>query len=139
MNRLKLLRETKGWKQEELGKRLNVQSATISKYETGRIPLTADTLQKLSEIFRCTTDYILGISDDPGSFAPPELTPKEERDIAKELEDILEGMNQNSLMFDGEPLDDETRELLKISIENNLRIAKITAKKKYTPKKYRKE
>ena len=41
-------------------------------------------------------------------------------------------------MFRGEPLDDKTRELLRISLENSLRIAKLDAKK-YTPKKYRKD
>ncbi|MCS4474814.1 hypothetical protein JQ032_00975 [Clostridium botulinum] len=41
-------------------------------------------------------------------------------------------------MFDGEPIDDETRELLRISLENSMRLAKEIAKKKYTPKKYKK-
>ena len=47
--------------------------------------------------------------------------------------------NQDGLMFSGEPLDDETRELLKASLENSIRIAKINAKQKFTPKKYRKD
>ena len=37
---------------------------------------------------------------------------------------------------DGE-MSESTREALIISLENALRIAKIEAKKKYTPKKYR--
>lgn len=41
-------------------------------------------------------------------------------------------------MFDGEPLDDETRELLVESLRKDLEWAKRMAKKKYTPKKYRK-
>ena len=48
MNRLKLLREEKRMKQSELGKLLNVQDAAISKYESGKVPLTDDTLLKLS-------------------------------------------------------------------------------------------
>ncbi len=40
-------------------------------------------------------------------------------------------------MFDGEVMDDNTRELLKASLENSMRIAKINAKQKFTPKKYR--
>lgn len=62
MNRIKELREEKGWKQDDLGKLLGVQKATISKYETGRIPLTDDTIRKLSDIFQVPSDYILGIS-----------------------------------------------------------------------------
>ena len=51
---------------------------------------------------------------------------------------ILESQ-QEALMFSGEPLDDHTRELLKASLENSIRIAKINAKEKYTPKKYKKD
>jgi hypothetical protein len=42
-------------------------------------------------------------------------------------------------MFDGEPLDDETKELLAISLRNSMETSKIWAKKKFTPKKYRKD
>ncbi len=63
MNRIRLLREKAGMKQSELGKMLNVKDAAISKYETGKIPLTADTLTSLSEIFNVSVDYILGLSD----------------------------------------------------------------------------
>lgn len=60
MNRLKQLREQHGMKQSELGKLLNVKDAAISKYESGKIPLTGETLLSLSKIFNVTTDYILG-------------------------------------------------------------------------------
>ena len=45
--------------------------------------------------------------------------------------------DQDGLMFSGEPLDDQTRELLKASLQNSITIAKINAKQKFTPKKYR--
>lgn len=70
-----------------------------------------------------------------------ELNKRDERDIAKRLEQTLNDLeqNQDGLMFSGEPLDDETKELLKASLENSIRIAKINAKQKFTPKKYRKD
>lgn len=65
----------------------------------------------------------------------PELTSKNEKDIEKALKGTLEQLDsQDGLMFDGEALDLETRELLKLSLENAIRTAKITAKKKFTPK-----
>ena len=67
MNRLKSLREEKGMKQSELGKLLNVQDAAISKYESGKVPLTGDTLLKLSKIFNVSTDYLLGASSSRNS------------------------------------------------------------------------
>lgn len=66
-NRLKSLRKAKGMKQSELGELLNVQDAAISKYESGKIPLTGDTLLKLSEIFNVSVDYLLGLSKPESS------------------------------------------------------------------------
>ena len=42
-------------------------------------------------------------------------------------------------MFDGEPLDEESMELLKVSLQNQYTLAKQIAKQKFTPKKYRNE
>jgi transcriptional regulator with XRE-family HTH domain len=68
------------------------------------------------------------------------LSPKEERDIARDLEKMLSNLeNQEAMSFyDGEPLDDESKELLRISLENSMRLAKQMAKKKFTPNKYKK-
>ena len=69
------------------------------------------------------------------------LSKKDEKDISKKLTDILESLEleQDALMFDGQALDDTTRELLKASLENSLKIGKINAKEKFTPKKYKKD
>lgn len=64
MNRIRELRKEKGWKQSELGKLLNVQEAAISKYESEKIPLTNDTLIKLSKIFDVSVDYILLLTNN---------------------------------------------------------------------------
>ncbi|WP_074952290.1 hypothetical protein [Alicyclobacillus macrosporangiidus] len=66
------------------------------------------------------------------------LSSKEERDIARELERIMSSLESNSaLAFDGEPLTEEDKELLRISLENSLRLARQIAKKKFTPHKHR--
>lgn len=68
----------------------------------------------------------------------PELTARNEKDIEKALQGTLEQLDsQDGLMFDGAALDPETRELLRLSLENTIRTAKITAKKKFTPKNIR--
>ena len=67
------------------------------------------------------------------------ITIKDQKDIAKRLDDTLEALkNPEGLMFDGDVLDDDTAELLRSSLENVLTTGKILAKK-YTPKKYRKD
>lgn len=64
------------------------------------------------------------------------LNAKEERDIAADLERMISELETNeALAFHGEPMDDETKELMKISLENSLRLAKGMAKQKFNPNK----
>jgi len=71
---------------------------------------------------------------------PNPLSPKENRDIARDLEKMLSDLESDEAMaFHGEPMDDDDKELLRISLESSMRLAKQIAKKKFTPKKYRKE
>ncbi|MER2171255.1 MAG: helix-turn-helix transcriptional regulator [Psychrobacillus psychrodurans] len=72
-----------------------------------------------------------------------ELTPKDKRNIQKQLQKMIEGLDsKNSFAaFGGETMDDlnqEDRELLIASLEKSLEVAKKIAKQKFTPKKYRK-
>ncbi len=95
-------------------------------------------VSKLADYLHTTSNYIM-TGEDSSVKAESLLSERDERDIAKRLESTLNALefSQESLMFSGEPLDDETRELLKASLENSLKIAKINAKQKFTPKKYR--
>ena len=63
----------------------------------------------------------------------PALTARDERNIQKDLESIF-----NDIMRDEKSMSDEDRELLRISLESTMRLAKQMAKQKFTPKKYRK-
>lgn len=64
--RLKLLREARGWTQEELYSASGVPAAMISHFETGqRQNASADNLVKLSNAFHVTIDYLVGRSNEP--------------------------------------------------------------------------
>lgn len=63
MLRIKELRLEKGLSQEELGKFLNIQKSAISKYERGALEPNKTMLIKMSELFHCSIDYLLGLSD----------------------------------------------------------------------------
>lgn len=113
----------------QLEVKLGLGNGTISRWKTSS-PNT-EKLQRIADYFNVSLDYLLD--------REIQLNKRDERDIAKRLETALEDLDnsQEALMFSGEPLDDETRELLKASLENSIRIAKINAKQKFTPKKYR--
>jgi len=65
---------------------------------------------------------------------------RDKRDIAKTMNFLLEQLDnyQEALMFDGDVLDDDTRELLKDSLINSLKVGKVIAKQKFTPNKHKK-
>ena len=70
----------------------------------------------------------------------PALTEKDERDIGKDLERIIEQLEAGGdLMFDGDPMSDEARESIKAAMKLGLEAAKLKNKERFTPKQYRKE
>lgn len=59
--RIKMLRNSVGMTQDELGDKLGVKKAAIQKYESGSIVnLKIETIKKLAEIFEVTPAYIMG-------------------------------------------------------------------------------
>lgn len=63
MNRIKNLREELNITQQELADKLNCSKSVIGLYENDRRKPSLEVLLKLSEIFNCSIDYILGKSD----------------------------------------------------------------------------
>ncbi len=66
-NRVKQLRQQADFTQAELAKRLEVSTAVISAYELGERTPRVDTLVNLADIFKVSTDYLLGIKAQPTS------------------------------------------------------------------------
>lgn len=136
---IKNLRQQNRITQSELAKKMNVSQQTIGAWETGRAIPSSDTLNELANYFNVSTDYLLGRELEKPYYT---LNEKDEKDISKRLESIIDDLqNTDALAFSKEDaeLDEETNELLIDALHHALRIAKIKAKKKYTPKKYRNE
>ena len=62
-DRIKLLRKEHCMSQSQLAKLLNKSESAVGAWELNRSKPDADTLIILSEYFKCTTDYLLGLSD----------------------------------------------------------------------------
>lgn len=133
---IKKWRELRNLKQSELAELLGVSDKTVSSWEINRTEPKMGMVEKISAALNCKKTDIIGLDDDniTNDF---KLSARDERDISRRLEKTLDDLEnqQDALMFDGAPMDDQTRELLKASLENSIRIAKINAKK-FTPKKY---
>ena len=65
MNRIRELREQRGWRQEDLAARLHKNRQSVGHYETGIRGLDAETICQLCDIFGCTADYLLCRSSSP--------------------------------------------------------------------------
>ena len=62
--RLRELRREYGYKIREVAEILGVSVPTVSAYELGaRAPLLPG-LVKIAKLYHCSTDYLLGLSDD---------------------------------------------------------------------------
>lgn len=63
-DRIKTERERLGLIREDLGHKLGVSYSTIAMYEQGNREPNNDTLLKLSKIFNCSLDYLLGVTSN---------------------------------------------------------------------------
>ncbi|MFJ8529669.1 helix-turn-helix domain-containing protein [Bacillus sp. NPDC094106] len=126
----------------------DVSHSYINKLEKGVDPRSGKPveptllmIEKIAKAMKKSKNELLeeiGYLNKPGQIS---LSSKEERDIARDLEKTLQDLenSEDALMFDGEPIDDHTKEMIRISLENSMRMAKQLAKQKFTPNKYKKD
>lgn len=79
--RLKQIREHRGLSQRELGLHVGIQYGMIYRYENNLSDPISATLTIIADKLRVSMEYLVGLSDDPGTnFDPPRLS-KEEQQI----------------------------------------------------------
>lgn len=133
--RIKKLRKEKGLTQLQLAEKANMSRTYVADVERNRYNPSIETLKSIADALNVDPADLLSENKLPYY----KLNDKDERDIAKRLESVMESLeSEDSLAFLGGEMDEETRNLLKIALEHGMRIATETAKRKYTPKKYRK-
>lgn len=59
-DRIRTLRESKGWTQEDLAHEAGIGTATVSRLERGIIEPRAVTLRALCDAFDVTADWLIG-------------------------------------------------------------------------------
>lgn len=124
----------------KVAKEAGVTQTALSNWKSGRSTPTTKTLQKIADYFGVTLDYLLTGKETPEK-KETSLSAKDERDIAKDLENIMAKLSAGEdgpASYDGEELDPEAAELFRDELELALRRLKIINKEKYTPKKYKK-
>ena len=69
MNKLKEIRKSRKLTQNDVAKMLNIAQGTYSNWEQGKYEPDQESLKKLSEIYRVSIDYLLGIEKEPQAEA----------------------------------------------------------------------
>lgn len=62
-NRIKTIREERGFKQGQLADYIGISRQSMSNYESGKSSPDVTVVVKLAEAFDCTTDYLLGLTE----------------------------------------------------------------------------
>ena len=100
--KIKMLRQKKGWSQTQLANKLGVHSQHISRYEREKSNPSAETLIKFADIFSVSVDFLL--NEETENISPYKI-----RD--KQLQRYFEEVDQ---------LDEENKNLIKGVIESVL-------------------
>lgn len=106
MNNLKKLRLQNNLTLQELAKKVNIVASTISYLENGKRQFTQENLELLSKFFNCSTDYLLGKTNNPNSViikvADSDGTITE---VQHQLLDATKGMSVEDLIKINEYID----------------------------------
>ena len=97
--RISELRKQAGMSQFQLAKVLDIATSTLGMYETGKREPSLKVMNRIANYFNVTTDYLLGRPD------------KKDDDNVDYV--ALDKALDNARSFDGEPMDDHDREILR--------------------------
>lgn len=76
--RIKALREARGWTQAELARRINITRNGVNSWEQGLSMPSPACLVDLSKVFSVSTDYLLGVE----RLETVNVTGLDEKDVA---------------------------------------------------------
>ena len=138
---------------DAFSERSGISKAYISLLEKNKHPKTGKTIAPSIQCIKQAADgmnmdfnVLFGMIDgdvslkDESTDTSSELTARDEKDIAKILEQTKEQLlSQEGLMFDGDPASPEAINSILDAMQIGMEMAKKKNKEKYTPKKSKKD
>ncbi len=120
-------------------KETGLTTATISNWKAGRYTPKQEKMQKIADYFGVSLIYLMTGKDEKPP--EPQLTPRDKRDITKDLESIMQKLSDKEngpASYNGQDLSPESTDLFKEELEIALKRLKIINKEKYNPNKNKK-
>ncbi|MDU0200135.1 helix-turn-helix domain-containing protein [Paenibacillus sp. MAH-36] len=127
--RLTELREKKGLTQDQMAEVLGIKRARYNSWENNIAKPDIDFIDKLADFHKVSSDSILGRNHITESNLPSWATSKDKRDFKKMLQEDL------PVMFDGVPIEGESRQRVLDVLTGLFWEAKEMNKKTYGRKK----
>lgn len=124
----------------QVAKATGISTASFTGWKQGKWNFKQDKLQKIAEYFGVTVDYLMTGKEEVKE-KDPELTARDQRDIAKDLDRIMGEIQKGDdgpLYYNGVEIDQASIGLLQNAIEYALRETKKENKVKYNPNKNKK-
>lgn len=137
-DRIKALCKQKGVTITGTEKELGFARGSLCKVDTNKPSM--ERVNKLADYFGVTVDYLM-TGETPAEKKEVTLTPKDEHDIAKDLDRIMGEIKKGDsgpLYYNGVEISDASVGLLQNAIEYALRETKKENKVKYNPHKNKK-
>lgn len=97
IERLKKLRKEGKLTQKDIATFLNISQPAYQQFESGKKKMNLETMEKLADFFSVSTDYLLGKTDIP------------DLDLEVDIDNAID----NSVAYDGTPITDNDREIIK--------------------------
>lgn len=142
--RIKKLADAQGLSLPALEAKLGFGNSTIVKWD--KSTPNAEKLNTVAQFFGVSMDYLMTGKDSSARSAAtqattPQLTARDERDIARDLERIMEKLSNEEdgpASFEGEDIPEADREMFAAQVEIMLRRLKGINKELYNPNKNKK-
>ena len=114
---------------EEVGKFVGVGKSTVRKWENGLINnMGSDKIQKYAQILQIS----------PLDIINKNVSSKEDKNLQKDLQKLIDELENGLYSKETAEYPEETRELIISSLETAAKLARMAAKDKFTPNKYKK-
>ena len=123
-----------------VGKETGIPPSTFSDWKKGKSKPKNEKLKKIADYFGVSVEYLMTGQNESEIKNSP-LTQKDEREIGRDLDRIMHEIENDvngPLYYNGEPIDEESLDLLRDALMLGLKKLKKENKVKYNPNKNKK-